>query len=74
MVRYTISDGKISYLDTGKTGEEGKLREFAAGTSFLLRDNGIMRLTTNDAGTKYRAGSLASKANIMQNYNNDKDK
>ena len=28
----------------------------------------------NDAGTKYRAGSLASKANIMQNYNNDKDK
>ena len=53
VVRYTISDGKISYLDTGKTGEEGKLHEFAAGTSFLLRDNGIMRLTTNDAGTKY---------------------
>ncbi len=53
VVRYTLSDDKISYLDTGKTGEEGKLHEFATGTSFLLRENGIMRLTTNDAGTKY---------------------
>lgn len=53
VVRYAMSDGEISYLDTGRTGEEGKLREFASGKEFLLRENGIMRLSTDAGETKY---------------------
>lgn len=43
VVSYTTAEGKISSIDTGHTGEEGKLRLISTGDYFLSRDNGILR-------------------------------
>ena len=56
VVRYVISDGKLSYLDTGKTGVNGKLRLFANApvssqteqTSFLARSGGVMQVVSKE--------------------------
>ncbi len=54
VVKYTVSDGKLSYLDTGKTGLKGKLRTFAHArvsnntdqTFFMARSGNIMQVTS----------------------------
>ena len=51
VVSYTTADGKINSLDTGRTGEEGKLRLISTGDYFLSRDNGILR--TGDSQFAY---------------------
>ncbi len=43
VVRYVLSGGEVSSLDTGKTGQDGKLQEFAAGTRLLSRTKGFIR-------------------------------
>ena len=55
------------------SSEEGKATSSVTNASLKSYTSNTMKSGT-DGGTKYRAGSLASKANIMQNYNNDKDK
>ena len=55
------------------SSEEGKATSSVTNASLKSYTSNTMKSGT-DNGTKYRAGSLASKANIMQNYNNDKDK
>lgn len=57
----------------GSSSEENKATSSVTNTSLKSYTSNTMKSGTT-AGTKYRAGSLASKANIMQNYNNDKDK
>lgn len=44
VVRYLLSGDEITYLDTGKTEEEGKLREFATGTQIVVRYDGMIKL------------------------------
>lgn len=50
VVQYKTSGDKISYLDTGKTGDEGKLRAFAVGDSFLSRNKGMLRALNGTSG------------------------
>lgn len=59
----------------GQTSEEEtKAKSSVANASLKSYSSSTMK-SNQDAGTKYRAGSLASKANIMQRYNSeDKDK
>lgn len=58
---------------SSSSSDEGKVENGVKNASLKSYSSNTMK-SGNDAGTKYRAGSLASKANIMQNYNNDKDK
>ena len=57
----------------GQSSDEGKATNSVTNASLKSYTSNTMK-SGNNSGTKYRAGSLASKANIMQNYNNDKDK
>lgn len=58
---------------SSSSSDERKVENGVKNASLKSYSSNTMK-SGNDAGTKYRAGSLASKANIMQNYNNDKDK
>lgn len=49
IVNYKLKDGKVSYLDTGKTGEEGKLHKFAEGDQFLTRPGNILKALNGTA-------------------------
>lgn len=53
VVQFKTSGDRISYLDTGKTGEDGKLHPFAVGDSFLSRSQGMLRALngTSSQGT-----------------------
>jgi len=58
VLHYQKSGNEVSYLDTGKTGVAGKLREFAAGTYFLPRPGGLINTKrdlspSNDTITAY---------------------
>lgn len=57
----------------GQSSDEGKATNSVTNASLKSYTSNTMKSGDN-SGTKYRTGSLASKANIMQNYNNDKDK
>ena len=72
VVRYALSDGKLSYLDTGKTGVNGKLRKFANApesseaerTYFLARSGGVMQVVSKEpnaeTGAEVRTTRYAS--------------
>lgn len=57
----------------GQSSDEGKATSSVTNASLKSYTSNTMK-SGNNSSTKYRTGSLASKANIMQNYNNDKDK
>ena len=57
---------------SSSSSDEGRATSSVSNASLKSYSSNTMK-SGNDAGTKYRAGSLASKANIMQRYNNDKD-
>lgn len=67
--------GKKSFMERMQEAAYGpqesnpKVNSNAATTSLKGYSSSTMR--TSDGNTRYRAGSLASKANIMQNYNKD---
>ncbi len=54
VVRIVVSDGKISSIDTGKTGEDGKLQRIAYGSSNMLhRTDGFLKAANADGTTLY---------------------
>lgn len=60
---------KMQEAAYGPQESNPKVNSNAATANLKGYSSNTMR--TNDGNTKYRAGSLASKANIMQNYNKD---
>ncbi len=71
--------GKQSFWDKvqesmyGQAAEESnpKVNSQAANASLKHYTSSTMNSNSNNSGTRYRAGSLASKANLMQRYNDN---
>ena len=54
VIRMVVADNKISNIDTGKTGEDGKLQRIAYGsTNMLHRTDGFLKAANADGTTLY---------------------